>query len=69
MFPNLPATKWSRDPSSCSSYSAFTVGATDGIEDIEILRIGMPEAGIWLVGEHAGPLGGNGTVYRAYVSG
>ena len=38
-------------------------------KDIEALREGCPERGIWFAGEHTAPFVALGTVTGAYVSG
>lgn len=37
------------------SYCNFQVGLENGDKDIEVMRHGMPERGIWLAGEHTAP--------------
>ena len=64
------ATAWTADKwSGYGSYSNFQIGLTDGKEDIEIMRHGMPERRVWLAGEHTAPFAGLGTVTGAYWSG
>lgn len=38
-------------------------------EDIEALRAGMPDRGVWLAGEHTAPFVALGTVTGAWWSG
>ena len=40
-----------------------------GDEDVETLRKGLPERGIWVAGEHCAPFVALGTVTGAYWSG
>lgn len=40
-----------------------------GDEDIEVMRHGMPERGVWFAGEHAAPFVALGTSTGAYWSG
>ncbi|MCJ1474381.1 hypothetical protein MMC13_003039 [Lambiella insularis] len=72
------ATDWSHDRlAGYGSYTNFQVSepVKDGDEeveldkDIEALRQGMPERGIWLAGEHTAPFLALGTVTGAYWSG
>lgn len=57
------------------SYTTFQASdpATDGEvqldKDIEALREGCPERGIWFAGEHTAPFVALGTVTGAYWSG
>lgn len=64
------ATAWAKDEfAGCGSYSNFQVGLDKGDEDVEIMRRGMPERGIWLAGEHTAPFIALGTTTGAYWSG
>lgn len=64
------ATAWLADElAGNGSYSNFQVGLEEGDVDIETMREGMPERGIWLAGEHTAPFVGLGTVTGAYWSG
>lgn len=50
------ATAWANDElAGCGSYSNFQIGLEKGDEDIETMRRGMPERGVWLAGEHTAP--------------
>lgn len=64
------ATAWANDElSGYGSYCNFQVGLEKGDEDIETMRQGMPERGVWLAGEHTAPFVALGTVTGAYWSG
>lgn len=64
------ATAWKNDElAGYGSYSNFQVGLENGREDIEVLRQGCPERGIWFAGEHTAPLDAMGTTTGAYLSG
>lgn len=64
------ATAWANDElSGYGSYCNFQVGLEKGDEDIEAMRWGMPERGVWLAGEHTAPFVALGTVTGAYWSG
>jgi hypothetical protein len=64
------ATAWANDElAGYGSYCNFQIGLERGDEDVETLRKGMPERGIWLAGEHCAPFVALGTVTGAYWSG
>ena len=64
------ATAWVNDElAGYGSYSNFQVGLERGGQDVEVMRQGMPERGVWLAGEHTAPFDGLGTVTGAYWSG
>ncbi|KAJ4249346.1 hypothetical protein NW757_007925 [Fusarium falciforme] len=64
------ATDWLHDElSGFGSYSNFQVGLEEGIADIQTMREGLPDHGLWLAGEHTAPLAGLGTMQGAYWSG
>lgn len=70
------ATDWQHDElAGFGSYTTFQASdpATDGEvqldKDIEALREGCPERGIWFAGEHTAPFVALGTVTGAYWSG
>ena len=70
------ATDWQNDEfAGFGSYTTFQASdpAKDGEvqldEDIEALREGCPERGIWFAGEHTAPFVALGTVTGAYWSG
>ncbi|MCJ1365539.1 hypothetical protein MMC16_004662 [Acarospora aff. strigata] len=69
------ATSWSTDPlAGYGSYSNFQISHENGEDveldkDIEALRAGMPERGVWLAGEHTAPFVALGTVTGAWWSG
>ncbi|GAP83094.1 putative flavin containing amine oxidoreductase [Rosellinia necatrix] len=64
------ATDWLKDDlAGNGSYSNFQVGLEEGDKDIEIMREGLPDRGLWLAGEHTAPFVALGTVTGAYWSG
>ena len=64
------ATAWANDEfAGYGSYSNFQVGLEEGDRDIEIMRHGMPEKGVWFAGEHTAPFVALGTSTGAYWSG
>ena len=64
------ATAWAADKfAGYGSYCNFQVGVEHADEDIEAMRHGLPERGIWLAGEHTAPFVALGTTTGAYVSG
>jgi hypothetical protein len=67
---NLLATVWANDElAGYGSYANFQTGLERGDEDIEVMRKGMPERGVWLAGEHTAPFVALGTVTGAYWAG
>jgi hypothetical protein len=64
------ATNWASDElAGYGSYSNFQTGLERGDADIEVMRKGMPERGIWLAGEHTAPFVALGTVTGAWWAG
>lgn len=64
------ATAWANDElAGYGSYCNFQTGLQAGDEDVEALRKGMPERGVWVAGEHCAPFVALGTVTGAYWSG
>lgn len=64
------ATNWAADElAGWGSYCNFQVGLERGDEDVEVMRRGMPERGVWLAGEHCAPFVALGTVTGAWWSG
>ncbi|KAI9830149.1 MAG: hypothetical protein M1819_005826 [Sarea resinae] len=64
------ATNWTADDlAGNGSYCNFETGLEKGDEDVEVMREGLPERGVWLAGEHTAPFVGIGTVTGAYWSG
>jgi hypothetical protein len=64
------ATEWLNDDlAGNGSYSNFPTGLKEGDKDIEVMREGLPERGIWFAGEHTAPFVASGTVTGAYWSG
>lgn len=41
----------------------------EGNKDVEVLRHGVPERGVWFAGEHTAPFIASGTTTGAYWSG
>src|SRR6202042_15364 len=63
-------TNWSNDSlAGNGSYTFFPVGGTELDADVECLREGLPDRGIWLAGEHTAPFVALGTLTGAYWSG
>ncbi|KAI1812899.1 FAD/NAD(P)-binding domain-containing protein [Poronia punctata] len=64
------ATEWLNDDlAGNGSYSNFQTGLQEGDKDIETMREGVPDRGLWLAGEHTAPFVALGTVTGAYWSG
>ena len=64
------ATAWANDEfAGYGSYANFQVGLEEGDEDVEVMREGLPERGIWFAGEHTAPFVALGTSTGAYWSG
>ncbi|KAL7623239.1 hypothetical protein AAE478_006920 [Parahypoxylon ruwenzoriense] len=64
------ATEWLNDDlAGNGSYSNFQVGLEEGDKDIEVMRKGLPDRGLWLAGEHTAPFVALGTATGAYWSG
>ncbi|KXJ91121.1 hypothetical protein Micbo1qcDRAFT_188991 [Microdochium bolleyi] len=64
------ATNWLGDElAGNGSYSNFQVGLENGDKDIETMREGCPDRGLWLAGEHTAPFVALGTATGAYWSG
>ncbi|KAF2838418.1 FAD/NAD(P)-binding domain-containing protein [Patellaria atrata CBS 101060] len=64
------ATQWATDElAGEGSYMNFQIGVEAADKDIERMRYGMPERGIWLAGEHTSPFVAVGTLTGAYWSG
>lgn len=64
------ATAWANDEfAGYGSYANFQVGLEEGDRDIEVMRHGMPERGVWLAGEHTAPFVALGTSTGAYWAG
>ena len=71
---NILATDWQNDEfAGWGSYTTFqTSNASEDVQldkDIEALREGCPDVGIWFAGEHTAPFVALGTVTGAYWSG
>ncbi|KAK5124710.1 hypothetical protein LTR85_001423 [Meristemomyces frigidus] len=63
-------TAWANDEfAGYGSYCNFQVGLESGDKDIEVMRHGVPERGVWLAGEHTAPFVALGTSTGAYWSG
>ena len=64
------ATEWLNDDlAGNGSYSNFQTGLEEGDRDIEVMREGLPERGLWFAGEHTAPFVASGTTTGAYWSG
>lgn len=64
------ATGWAADEyAGYGSYSNFQVGLERGDEDVEVMRRGLPDQGLWLAGEHTAPFVALGTVTGAWWAG
>jgi len=64
------ATQWQKDKfAGNGSYTNFQIGLGEGDVDIEVMREGMPERGIWLAGEHTAPFVALATTTGAYWAG
>ncbi|KAK2612371.1 hypothetical protein QQS21_001635 [Conoideocrella luteorostrata] len=64
------ATEWLNDEfAGNGSYCNFQVGLENGDEDIETMREGLPNQGLWFAGEHTAPFVALGTATGAYWSG
>ncbi|KAF2729383.1 amine oxidase [Polyplosphaeria fusca] len=64
------ATAWANDElAGHGSYSNFQVGLEKGGEDVEVMRRGVPERGVWVAGEHSAPFVALGTVTGAWWAG
>ncbi|KAI9163079.1 putative polyamine oxidase 4 [Paramyrothecium foliicola] len=64
------ATGWLLDEfAGHGSYTNFQVGLTEGDEDVQVLRVGMPKNSLYFAGEHAAPYVALGTTTGAYWSG
>ncbi|KJZ72059.1 hypothetical protein HIM_08514 [Hirsutella minnesotensis 3608] len=64
------ATDWLLDElAGYGSYSNFQVGLEEGDVDVETMRHGVPDRGLWFAGEHTAPFVALGTATGAYWSG
>jgi hypothetical protein len=64
------ATNWLADElAGYGSYSNFQIGLQQGDKDIEVMREGLPDRGLWFAGEHTSPFVALGTITGAYMSG
>ncbi|KAJ4993243.1 flavin containing amine oxidase [Stagonosporopsis vannaccii] len=64
------ATAWANDElAGYGAYANFQIGLEKGDEDVEVMRRGAPERGLWLAGEHTAPFVALGTVTGAWWSG
>lgn len=67
---SILATAWANDElAGYGSYANFQVGLERGAEDVEVMRKGVPERGVWLAGEHTAPFVALGTVTGAWWAG
>ncbi|KAH7132347.1 hypothetical protein B0J11DRAFT_224632 [Dendryphion nanum] len=66
----LLATAWANDElAGFGSYANFQTGLENGDKDVEAMRRGLPERGLWLAGEHTAPFVALGTATGAYWAG
>ncbi|ORY64978.1 flavin-containing amine oxidoreductase [Pseudomassariella vexata] len=64
------STDWLHDElAGNGSYGNFQVGLEEGDKDIETMREGLPDRGLWMAGEHTAPFVALGTATGAYWSG
>jgi hypothetical protein len=64
------ATNWVADElAGYGSYCNFQTGLQHGDKDIEVMREGLPDRGLWFAGEHTSPFVALGTISGAYMSG
>jgi hypothetical protein len=64
------ATQWQNDRFAGNGcYTNYQVGLREGDRDIEVMRHGVPERGLWLAGEHTSPFIALGTTTGAYWAG
>ncbi|GAB7329658.1 hypothetical protein MBLNU13_g01397t1 [Cladosporium sp. NU13] len=64
------ATAWANDEfAGYGSYCNFQVGLEEGDQDVEVMREGMPERGMWFAGEHTAPFVALGTSTGAFWAG
>ncbi|XPS78837.1 hypothetical protein M3J09_010841 [Ascochyta lentis] len=64
------ATAWANDElAGYGSYANFQIGLEKGDKDVEAMRRGVPERGVWLAGEHTAPFVALGTVTGAWWAG
>ncbi|KAF1962239.1 FAD/NAD(P)-binding domain-containing protein [Byssothecium circinans] len=64
------ATLWTNDElAGYGSYANFQVGLERGGEDVEVMRKGVPERGLWIAGEHTAPFVALGTVTGSFWAG
>ncbi|KAI0839965.1 FAD/NAD(P)-binding domain-containing protein [Hypoxylon sp. FL0890] len=70
-FPKaILATEWLKDDlCGNASYCNFQVGVEEADVDVQTIRQGCPDRGLWFCGEHAAPFEECGTVAGAYLSG
>jgi hypothetical protein len=64
------ATQWQNDAfAGHGAYTNYQVGLEEGDKDIETMRHGCPERGLWFAGEHTAPFIALGTTTGAYWAG
>ncbi|OTA62286.1 FAD/NAD(P)-binding domain-containing protein [Hypoxylon sp. EC38] len=70
-FPEaILATEWLKDDlCGNASYCNFQVGVEEADVDVQTIRRGCEDRGLWFCGEHAAPFEECGTVAGAYLSG
>ncbi|KAL1852667.1 hypothetical protein Plec18167_007762 [Paecilomyces lecythidis] len=64
------STDWAGDDlAGNGSYTNFLTGVDNASRDVDTLRYGCPERGIWFAGEHTAPSLHMGTATGAYIAG
>ena len=64
------ASAWAQDKfAGYGSYCNFPVGIEHADRDVERIRYGLPERGVWFAGEHTAGFENLGTTQGAYLSG
>lgn len=66
---SILATAWANDElAGYGSYCNFQVGLERGDQDIEAMRRGVPEQGLWFAGEHTSPFVALGKLFQLLPS-
>lgn len=64
------STDWAGDDlAGNGSYTNFLTGVDNASRDVDTLRYGCPERGVWFAGEHTAPSLHMGTATGAYIAG
>lgn len=67
---HILATAWVKDElAGYGSYCNFQTPLEDGARDVEVMREGLQDRGVWLAGEHTAPFVALGTVTGAWWAG